>query len=76
MYKTKYNRKLDACGRLVIPAPLRSDLNLQVGQDFDYYIMEDPETHECFLCIKCPTNLKSDIIKAKMLLEQNGYTVN
>ena len=40
MRKTDYSRKLDALGRLVLPSPLREQLNIECGVPYDFYIYE------------------------------------
>ena len=65
MQATKYARKLDSVGRLVIPSRLR-----EPNETFTFY------THEAegkiYLCIECPT-AASELEKAMELLEKNGY---
>ena len=70
MQATKYARKLDSVGRLVIPSRLREELRIEPNETFTFY------THEAegkiYLCIECPT-AASELEKAMELLEKNGY---
>ena len=40
MKKTKYSRKLDANGRLVIPSKLREEVGLELGETYTFYTYE------------------------------------
>ena len=66
---TKYSRKVDPSGRLVIPSDLRDLLNVRPGDLHLFY------THEIdgdkYLCIKLPRE-EDEIEKAKRVLREAG----
>ena len=70
MKNTQYARKLDSSGRLVIPARLREELGLQVGDLCQFYLHE--ENGKRYLCVE----VENEIEKAKRMLEENGYQVS
>ena len=72
MRLTTYSRKMDDLGRLVIPAPLREQLNIQTGTSFDFYVYESEEG-KIYLCIECP-QASSEVERAKRVLAEAGYT--
>ena len=72
MRQTEFARKLDSLGRLVIPAPLRAQLNIETGAVYDFYVEEIGD--EIFLCIKCP-KADAKIEEAKRILRDAGYTI-
>lgn len=70
MIETKYARRLDSSGRLVIPIRLREELGLEIGETYTFYKQEiDGET---YLCIKCG---EDPVTKAKKLLAEKGYEI-
>ena len=69
MQKTEYSRKVDANGRIIIPAQLREALDVRAGDTHDFYIHE--EDGRKFLCIEC-FRLESEIEKAKRILAEAG----
>ena len=70
MQDTKYARKLDSTGRLVIPSKLREEIGLQAGDLCQFYFhVEDGKR---YLCVE----VDSEIEKAKRILEENGYEVS
>lgn len=73
MRQTNYSRKLDTLGRLVLPAPLREQLGIEVGQDYDFFIHE--HENEIYLCIKC-ANADPEVEAAKKILEKAGYAID
>ena len=70
MNPTNKSRKLDSLGRLVIPASLRKDYGIQEGKDYQFYIHA-----ENYLCIEIGDVENTDLMKAKKLLEEAGYSV-
>lgn len=36
----KYSRKLDSLGRIIIPAKLREDLGMQLGQEYEFGVRQ------------------------------------
>lgn len=70
--ETEYSRKLDTCGRLVIPSKLREAMRLEVGENYPFFITVD-EKGQSWLCIPCP-GAETEIDKAKRLLKEAGIT--
>ena len=70
MIETKYARRLDSSGRLVIPIRLREELGLEIGETYTFYKQEIDG--EIYLCIKCG---EDPVTKAKKLLAEKGYEV-
>ena len=70
MQDTQHARKLDSSGRLVIPARLREELGLQVGDLCQFYLHQ--ENGKRYLCIE----VENEIERAKRMLEANGYQVS
>ncbi len=71
MVVTKYARKLDTSGRLMIPKPLREQMNLVCGQVYDFFLHEENGKH--YVCIECPG--QSELEKAMQIIQQNGLKV-
>ena len=71
MKRTQYARKVDTTGRLVIPAKLREEMGIEIGETYDFYTME--KDGKRFLCIECPIS-ESQIEKALKLLREAGIT--
>lgn len=69
MKQTEFARRLDSSGRLVIPAKLREELHIEVGDTFDFYIHE--QDGKKYLCIEC-FRLENEIEKAKRVLKEAG----
>jgi len=72
MTETKYSRKLDSCGRLVIPIRLREKLHLEQGNVYNFYLHEDE--NGTYLCVKCPDTM-SELANALDVLRKNGYEI-
>lgn len=72
MRQTEFARKLDSLGRLVIPAPLRAQLNLQPGEVYDFYVTE--AGGEIYLSIRCP-KANPKVEEAKRILRDAGYEI-
>ena len=70
--ETEYSRKLDTCGRLVIPSKLREAMRLEVGENYPFFTAVD-EKGQSWLCIPCP-GAETEIDKAKRLLREAGIT--
>lgn len=70
--ETEYSRKLDTCGRLVIPSKLREAMRLEVGENYPFFTTVDEEG-QSWLCIPCP-GAETEIDKAKRLLREAGIT--
>lgn len=73
MKQTEYSRKLDSLGRLVLPAPLREELNIECGVPYDFYTHETEEGN-VYLCIKLP-KAKSKVEEAKRILREAGIEI-
>lgn len=71
MEQTRYVRKLDSTGRLVIPTKLREMMGMVVGQEYPFYTMED-EKGRRFICIECPGISKEAIEEAYRIIEKYG----
>ena len=69
MKQTEYARRLDSNGRLVIPAALRDELNIQAGDTFDFFI--HAHNGKTYLCIEC-YRVEDEIEKAKRVLREAG----
>lgn len=72
MQRTEYSRRLDSTGRLVLPSKLREELNIQAGDDFDFFIHK--EEGKTYLCIEC-YHLENEIERAKRILREAGIMV-
>lgn len=66
MEKTKYDRKIDSTGRLLIPVKLREKLGIEPNMDVTFYT--HLENGKMFLCIECP-EFSSKIAEARALLD-------
>ena len=71
MRMTEYTRKMDGLGRLVIPQPLREQLNLKGETVYNFFIHE--YDNKIYLCLECP-DASVDVERAKRLLLDAGYT--
>lgn len=69
MKRTSYARKIDGMGRIIIPPAMREDLNLIIGNTYDFYKHE--EDGKVFLCIEC-RDAETEVEKAKKILAANG----
>ena len=69
MKQTEYARRLDSNGRLVIPAALRDELNIQAGDTFDFFV--HAHNGKTYLCIEC-YRVEDEIEKAKRVLREAG----
>ena len=50
--KTEYSRKVDAMGRITIPIRLREQTGIEIGEMYNYSILES--NGKKYLCIECP----------------------
>ena len=67
MEETKYERRIDSAGRILIPIRLREEIGLEVNSSCKFY--KHIENGKMFLCLECPDyDLGTEIIKAKQLL--------
>ena len=69
MGQTEYSRRLDSSGRLVVPSKLREELNMQVGDNYEFFIHE--ENGKKYLCIHC-FGVENEIERAQRILRQAG----
>lgn len=72
MRETEYSRRLDSSGRLVIPSKLREELQMEIGDEYNFYIHE----HEgrTYLCVEC-FRKENEIEKAKRILREAGFKI-
>ena len=66
---TNHSRKIDTNGRIVIPAPLREELNLTTGDECQFVVEEIEGV--TYLCIPCP-KAESEVEKAQRILREAG----
>lgn len=73
--KTDFSRKIDAVGRIVVPAKLRERLGLEIGNTMDYYLIYDKE--DKYLAFKCPKRKFTidELVDMKLRLEELGYYI-
>ena len=73
MVQTEYARKIDSTGRVIIPSPLRDQMDLRVGDMVEFYIHE----HEgrTYLAIECP-RVEDKIEAAKRTLREAGIAID
>lgn len=72
MQETGFGRKLDSCGRLVLPKKLRENFNLVIGETYPFYTHQ--EHGKTYLCIECPGN-QDEIDAAIEVLRKNGIKI-
>lgn len=72
MRGTGITRKMDNLGRLVIPMPLRNELNIKENESYEFFIKDDDG--EIYLCIKCE-NADPAIEAAKRVLQKAGMKI-
>lgn len=72
MEETKFARKLDSSGRLVIPIRLREQLHLNQGDIYRFLLHE--ENGKTYLCIECPNSV-TELEGALAILRKNGYEI-
>ena len=72
MVETGFGRKLDSCGRLVLPSKLREKMNLVIGETYQFYTHQ--EGNKTYLCIECPGK-QDEIDFAIELLKKNGIRI-
>ena len=67
MKQTKYERKMDSAGRILIPSKLREEVGLEPGDSYTFYTHY--EDGKLFLCIECDSKkIEEKIEEAKNLL--------
>ena len=67
MEETKYERRIDSAGRILIPIRLREEVGLEVNSSCKFY--KHVENNKLYLCIECADfDLQTEIEKAKQLL--------
>jgi bifunctional DNA-binding transcriptional regulator/antitoxin component of YhaV-PrlF toxin-antitoxin module len=73
MIETEYTRKLDACGRLVVPVKLRERMGMEIGDNYRFYVHElDGKT---YLCVECYRK-EEEIERAKRILREAGIEID
>lgn len=73
MKETKYSRKLEQNGRLLIPIKLREEMNLIPGQEYKLYIHQ--ENGHNYICIDCGIPETISIEQAIQVLQANGIKI-
>lgn len=68
---TKYSRKLDTMGRIMLPKRLREELGLKEGTEYTFYTHEDDRGRR-FLCIECPEVNPDMLEEARRLVKKYG----
>ena len=69
MTETKYARKIDSTGRLVLPSKLREEMNINNGELLTFWTHEQDGRR--FICLECPSN-ETEIERAMRILRENG----
>ena len=69
MTETKYARKIDSTGRLVIPVKLREELSLVSDEILTFWTHE--QDGKRFLCIECPSE-ETEVERALRVLREHG----
>lgn len=72
MVETRFSRKLDSSGRLVVPVKLRERLHMKEGQIYQFFTHE--ENGRVFLCVECP-EVKDEVATALEVLRRNGFLI-
>lgn len=72
MKQTEYSRRLDSSGRLVVPSKLREELEMEVGDVYDFFIHE--HGGRTYLCVEC-FRKEDKIERAKRILREAGIEV-
>ena len=72
MKQTEYSRRLDSSGRLVVPSKLREELEMEVGDIYDFFIYE--HGGRTYLCVEC-FRKEDEIERAKRILREAGIEV-
>lgn len=71
MESTRYARKMDSTGRILVPIRLREELNL--ATNIDYTFFTHYHNNKMYLCIECPDYDYTDKIEeAWRILENAG----
>lgn len=55
MFKTKFARRMDPVGRIVVPTKLRDLIDLRGDEVYDFYITEG-EDGNAYICINTQTS--------------------
>ena len=67
MEETKYERRIDSAGRILIPIRLREEMGLETNTSCKFF--KHVSDGKLFLCIECPDyDLHIEVEKAKQLL--------
>ncbi len=73
MEQTKFSRKLDGSGRIMIPIRLREEMGLVSGTEYSFF------THEMdgrkFICIECPSITQSKLEEAIQIIRASGMKI-
>lgn len=69
MTETKYARKIDGTGRLVLPSKLREEMNISDGDLLTFWTHE--QDGRKFICLECPSE-ESEVARAMRILKEHG----
>lgn len=69
MKETKYARKIDSTGRLVLPVKLREELGIQDGDLLQFWTHE--QDGRKFLCLEVPSD-ETEVERAMRVLREHG----
>lgn len=72
MEKTTFSKKIDSVGRIIIPAKLRTQLELNIGDIVEFYIHK--QDNKTYLCFECP-NAEKQKDAAITMLKNLGYEI-
>lgn len=77
MEKTTFNKKIDSAGRITLPAKLRTQMGLDIGDDLDFYIhQEDGKTYLCLECPNAGKQKQKEVDAAIAALAKMGYKID
>lgn len=71
MESTKYSRKLDGTGRIVIPKRLLEQMGMIQGKEYSFFTHEEPDGRK-FVCIECPGIDEQTLAEARRIVEKYG----
>lgn len=74
MERTKFTRKMDSVGRIMVPIRLREETGIVCGKEYDFFVHLTSEGRK-FVCIECPLTTEEQIQEATKLLRSKGIKV-
>lgn len=75
MIDTGYSRKLDTMGRIMLPKPLREQMGLIIGQEYNFFKFEDEQGRK-FICIECPGIDEATLEEARRIVQKYGLKID